>query len=98
MSYSFIVRAKDKVEARAMVAAEFEKVVQSQPIHAADRAQALAAVGAFLDLLVDDDSMNVQVNVHGSVSWLFEQPATLISAGVGISVALITRPEATVVE
>jgi hypothetical protein len=98
MSYSFIVRAPDKLEARTMVAAEFDKVVQAQPIHAADRAQAMAAVGAYLDLLVDDDSMNVQVNVHGSLTWLTEAPASLISASVGVSALLTPRAAPTVVE
>jgi hypothetical protein len=92
MSYSFVVRAADKAEAKTMVAAELAKVTETQPAHAADQAQAQAAADAFIDLLVDDASMDVRVNVHGSVSWLFEKPPTLIGASVGVSASLIARP------
>ncbi|MCK1684228.1 hypothetical protein IVA87_33790 [Bradyrhizobium sp. 147] len=69
MSYSFSVKAPNKAAAKAAVAAEFDKVVASQPIHARDRAAALANAGAAIDALVDDEALHVSVNLSGSVGW-----------------------------
>jgi hypothetical protein len=69
MSYSFTITATTKAEAKERVAAEFDKVVTQQPAHVRDRASALAAAGAFLDLIADDESKDFTVTVNGSVSW-----------------------------
>lgn len=69
MSYSFSVRAADKEAAKAAVAESFDKVVENQPIHARDRAVALVAAGAVIDLLVEDTSKVISVGVSGYVSW-----------------------------
>jgi hypothetical protein len=92
MSYSFIVRAVDKADAALKVAAELDKVVEAQSIHAADRHQAEAAAVAFIGLLPDDDTKAVQVNLHGSVG--FEGTADapkFINASVGISASLVSK-------
>jgi hypothetical protein len=95
MSYSFIVRAADKAEAKNMVAAELTKVVDAQPMHVADRAQAQAVAEAFIDILPDDDMTVVQVNVHGSVSWTGSQDAPhVIGASVGVTASLIVKEAA----
>lgn len=94
MSYSFIVRAANKESAKAGVAAELDKVVAAQPAHAADRAQAQAVADAFIDMLAVNDTMTLQVNVHGSVSWTGDVSApTVTAAGVGVSVHYALREE-----
>jgi len=95
MSYSFVVRASDKAEALRMVEAELAKIVEAQPVHSADQAQALAAAAAFIGVLLDDDTKNVQVNVHGSLGWVgTSETPSFINASVGISAALTSREPA----
>ncbi len=69
MSYSFTFQAADKAQAKEKAAAEFDKVVSSQPLHARDRDPVLAAVSAFVDLIADDESKDIYVSVSGSVGW-----------------------------
>jgi len=69
MSYSFSVTAADKAAAKAAVAAKFDEMVASQPIHARDRAAVLANANAVIDLLADDDTRDVRVSFNGYVSW-----------------------------
>lgn len=90
MSYSFSVRAASKAELHRLVEAELDNVVVSQPIHAVDRARAKEAISAFINLLRDDDSMDVLVNVHGSV-WAVE--AGLNTASLGVTAILAARPD-----
>lgn len=78
MSYSFSVMAADKAAAKAAVAAKFDEMVASQPVHARDRAAVLANANAVIDLLADDDTKDVRVNFNGYVSWTnpaSEEPA-----------------------
>jgi hypothetical protein len=69
VSYAFSVKAPNKVEAKQLVADRMDDVVKSQPIHARDKAAAVAAAGAMIDLLADDADMHVSVSVNGYVSW-----------------------------
>jgi hypothetical protein len=69
MSYSFDFTVATKAGAKARVAAELDEVVRVQPAHAQDRSAALAAAHAYIDLLADDDTKYIRVNVNGSVSW-----------------------------
>jgi hypothetical protein len=70
MSYSFNARGETKDAAKAAVAAQFDLVVKNQPIHARDRAAALANANAAIDILVDDAGKHVSVSCSGYVSWL----------------------------
>lgn len=89
MSYSFGVKAATKAEAKAAVAVEFDKVVASQPTHATDKDAALAAAGAFIDMLTDPgEGQVISVNMHGSLGWNSPDPTSFTGAGVGISVSL----------
>lgn len=91
MSYSFSVVAETKAEAKAKVAAEFDKIVESQPVHAADRETALATASAFVDHLVDpSDDQVIRLSVNGSLGWRAEGEFT--SAAVGVQ-AYLTRKE-----
>lgn len=69
MSYSFGVKAPNKAAAKEAVAAKFDEVVASQPVHARDRAAVLANANAIIDLLADDDTKDVAVSCNGYVSW-----------------------------
>lgn len=70
MSYSFHVRAASKAAAIAAVAAKLDEVAAAQPSHAVDKAQALAAASAFIEVLPEpSDAQDVTVSVNGSVGW-----------------------------
>ncbi|HKX41338.1 MAG TPA: hypothetical protein VJO99_09285 [Burkholderiaceae bacterium] len=88
------MRADNKEAAKAGVVAELAKIVEAQAIHAKDREQAEGAAFAFIDLLADDETKVIQVNVHGSVSWSGDANAPDISgAAVGVSVHYAMREE-----
>ena len=94
MSYSFSVRAATKPEVLGKIAAELDKVVIAQPIHAADRTDAQEAALAFLNILSASADQDFHVSVSGSVSWngtLGAPDQTLTSAGVSVSAALIAK-------
>jgi hypothetical protein len=70
MSYSIRFDASTKNEAKAKVAVEFDAIVEQQPNHAKDRALAIANANAAIDLLADDDSQDISVDVYGSLMWV----------------------------
>lgn len=70
MSYSFSACGATKAEVMAMVVAELDKVVESQPIHAADRKQAQVAAEAIVGTLADpSEKQEVLVTVSGYLTW-----------------------------
>lgn len=69
MSYSFDFTVATKAEAKERVATELDEVIKVQRAHAKDRPAALATAHTFIDLLADDDTKDIRVTVHGSVSW-----------------------------
>ena len=94
MSYSFNVRAADKADACAKVTAELDKVVASQPIHEADRAQAQTAAEAFTALLGEPgENQEISVSVSGSISKWADgaQLQSVTGAGVSISASILTK-------
>lgn len=92
MSYSFQFFAATKDEAKAQLEKEFDNVVAAQPVHAQDRAAAIASAHAFIDLVTLDADKGLQVAVHGSVSYAWTSPETdastvpLHGGSVGVSV------------
>lgn len=95
MSYSFSFRAADKAAAKAQVDLELTKVVDQQPVHAADREHAQATANAFIDSLGSDEgrkdgegkdlpAREIAVNVHGSC---WARDGQLQQASVGVSVS-----------
>ena len=89
MSYSFTVTAESKADAKQKVSDEFVNVVAAQPPHAKDRDAAVAAAGAFIDLLADPtDAQQVMVSVHGSLGWNHDAPDSFTGAGVGVSASV----------
>ena len=92
MSYTFDFTVPTKAEAKERVATELDEVIKVQRAHAKDRAAALATAHTFIDLLADDDTKDIRVTVHGSVSWNHnpddpygENSPPLTAAGVGVS-------------
>jgi hypothetical protein len=70
MSYSISARGATKALALAALGCLFDSnVVATQPVHAADKQQALAAAESFAGILPDDDSKDVSIRMNGSLSW-----------------------------
>jgi hypothetical protein len=89
MSYSISATADTKEDAARQIKERFDAIVVSQPSHAADKEAALAAAGAFIDLLADPpQGHEVYVSMYGSLSWHHETPEEFIAAGCSVSVSL----------
>lgn len=67
MSYSFTLTAPSKVEAIALVNAELNRIVEEQPVHAADRDAAQGAAANMIALVRDEPDMDVKVSMWGSI-------------------------------
>lgn len=94
MSYSFSVRGVTEAEVMKKVDAELDKVVASQPIHEADRAQARAAVMAFVNIIPDPtDKQDFYVSVSGSLGWSgnLGEGHIVTSASVNVGASLIAK-------
>ena len=99
MSYSFNVRAADKAAARAAITAELDKVVEQQPIHSADRAQAEVNANGALDVIPEPgDGEEISVAVNGYVQWRGvlngEPPALITAATINASASIVAKPSA----
>lgn len=95
MSYSFSVRGATAALALAAASEAFAKVVESQPVHAADQGPALGAASVFADLLHPNDSKDVAISMNGYVSWQ-NQPTDgelpkLTTASVTVNVGYVER-------
>lgn len=93
MSYSIQFNAPTKAEAKARFAAEFDAVVAQQPVHAADRSAAIANLNAAVDLLSEDDTQQIRVNAHGSLSYL-HNPEQITGACVSANAWLMPKETA----
>lgn len=97
MSYSFNFTACTKEEAKARVAIELDKIIVHQATHSRDRDAALAAAEAFIDLLSDDETKDIRVTMHGSVTydWTAQDPnglqAPLTQASSGVSACHVPK-------
>lgn len=84
MSYSFTVKAATKAEVLAAVAVEMDKVIASQPVHAADKDLVLAHAATVVGFLPDDPSRDISVGCNGYLSWT-AQPAEEHISGVSVN-------------
>lgn len=91
MSYSFSVRAESKAEASDKVRQELDKVVASQPIHAADYSRAWSAADSFIALIRDDHAQDITVSVNGSCHG---SDGNLDGVSVSITVGLAAKEAA----
>lgn len=91
MSYSFTVQDSTKAKATKSVKDELAKVVESQPVHKADRKVAQDAVEAVIGVLVDpSDDEVVSVSVSGSLGGRADEEYT----SVNVSVSALIRKSA----
>jgi len=88
MSYSFSVRGATRAEVRFLIKAELNRVVEQQPVHAADRADAEEVANTFISLVPEDGESDFQVSMHGSVGSI---DGALVSASMGVSVTKLAR-------
>jgi len=88
MSYSFAVRGATVALALAAASEAFAKVVEGQPVHAADQAPALGAASVFAELLTPNEAKDVQINMNGYLSWQNAQTADQLPAFTGVSVTV----------
>ena len=95
MSYSFQVRAPNKAEAKAYVGVKMDDAVRAQACHARDEKQAVAAAHAFIDVLADDETKDVCVNMSGSLTgqWTGSDVTRIESANLSVT-AYLAAPEA----
>jgi hypothetical protein len=95
MSYSITARGATKALALAALAATFDSnVLATQPVHSADKQQALAAAESYVGILPDDDTKDVSITMHGSVSWQNVGPDSerrFTTAGVGVTATLVDK-------
>jgi hypothetical protein len=93
MSYSFVARAATREDVRQKLAAELDAVVAAQPIHAADREQALKAARSFLAILPEaSKEQDFYVSVSGSVGWTDGNVIT--AASVNVAASLVRKETA----
>jgi hypothetical protein len=94
MSYSFSVKAANKTEAKKMVADQMQGVVNNQPVHKADADAAIAAAGAFIDILGEpNEGDEINVSVNGYLSWHGDMSnADFIGANVNVSASVKNVP------
>ncbi len=94
MSYSFNVRGPSKAAVLPLIGAEFDKIEANQPVHAHDRAQAIDAAVAVLNLVQEPgDGLELSVSVNGYLQWSDADPAAgdFTGASVGVSVGMLAK-------
>jgi hypothetical protein len=92
MSYSFNVQARTKAEAHQKIAAEFDAVLDSQPVHEADLPAARVAAAAFVDVLKEPTEKEaIKVRVNGYVTWRAE--GEFVGASFGVTADLGPRDD-----
>jgi hypothetical protein len=93
MIYSFSVRANTKAELPALIKAEFDKVVESQPTHAVDRQAAEDVANAFVAVVKDPgENESIALSVSGSVQWTTVNADVFNGAGVNVEVSVYVSP------
>lgn len=86
MSYSFSLRAATKAEAKQKIATEWDGIVKTQPIHAADRESAQAFAEASVENLSEPgDTQQINVYCFGSVAYLSDNSITGVGGSVSVS-------------
>lgn len=87
MSYSFTICTTGKAEAKLAVAAKFDEAVAHQSCHQRDREQALAAAGAFIDLLDDREDSDLTVAMNGYLAGIWKGTDVTSITGASVSVS-----------
>ncbi len=96
MSYSIIVRASTKEEAKTQIAEKVAAIVHQQPTHSVDQAAILANANAIIDLLPDDkDGYEISGSLSGYISgtWDNGQMTELTQASIGANIGWVRKTE-----
>lgn len=93
MSYSFVVSGATKNAVKDAVAAKMEAIAAVQACHLRDIKQACQAATMFIDLLEDDPSRDISVNMSGSLSgtWQGTDVTRITAAAVSVQAGLYPR-------
>jgi hypothetical protein len=95
MSYSFLIIANTKGEATRRIGVEFDKIVEQQPRHQADREATVLAAQALVGLLAEPaEDEEIEVSVGGSLGRKEGVGPELGWVNVGICVMLAKRVQA----
>ena len=97
MSYSFNIQADSKGNAYEKIAAEWDKIVTSQPCHLADLQPARAAAYAFVGLLTEpSDEQIISVTCSGYLGWtqLDPEAGQFTGSNMSVSASISTKPPA----
>lgn len=96
MSYSFRVRGSTKDEVSRAVKAELVKVVEAQPVHEADKMQALSNAVSCIELLGIDNSKvtedkvrDILIDVSGSIAT--GQDGKICAAAINANAWLVNK-------
>lgn len=95
MSYSFQVAGDSKESVTGQIRTQFDSLLKSQPIHAADKEAAVVAAQALVRILADPgENEEILVNVHGSLNWRHDMPEELkfLSASLAVNVLVRNKP------
>ena len=92
MSYSFRIRQATKAAAKAAVAFELGQVAGRQAAHVRDTQHVLTAANAFVDVLPDDESQDVDVSVSGSLSGVWGDGDYTRVTGVNVCITASLAP------
>lgn len=96
MSYSFSTTAATKDEAGKKVEEQLAQVVQSQPVHEADRQAAQDAAEGMINCLAEPgEGQEIIVYVSGSLGWSGSYPDSYTLTNSNVSVQASVRDKAT---
>lgn len=88
MSYSFRVKAADKLSLMGVVQLKLDEVVKYCPEHAKDRNQIFGAIQGMVVVLENDTTRDIEVDANGGISF---NEAGIQQAEVRVSASLVTR-------
>lgn len=91
MSYSFELTSHSKTGAVHDVATALDAVVAGDPLHAKDKAAALDAAKASIDILREPEGLeHIFVHMYGSLGWEgdYNSPRAFTSADVHVSASI----------
>lgn len=99
MSFSFMIKAASKAEAKTAIAFELSKVAQAQPIHELDRGHIQQVAELYVDAfpaIALPEGRDLCVTVNGSLGWRGTYPTDYTMSSMNVGVGLYTAPRATV--
>lgn len=91
MSYSFSIRASNKIYATNQIREQFDAVVAGQPHHAAEKEAVVVAAQEMIRLLGDPaEGQEILISMNGSVGWSNDAPEKLLHANASINTSIVS--------